>query len=236
MNRDLDWDGSHNARDLGGLPVAGGGTTRWGAVVRSEAPQRLTGEGWAALWDHGVRTIVDLRNDDEREGEAGAVPDSLDVVHAPLDPVGDDFWAHYRDTGLHATPLCYRPILDRRPDLVVAAAAAVARAKPGGVLVHCAGGRDRTGLLVLLLLRLAGVPAEVVADDYERSVIRQRPLWSALGWPDEAPLIADLLATHGTTARAALLEVAEKLDAEAYLFGHGLVPAEVAALRARLRG
>jgi len=65
--RHLDWEGCLNVRDLGGLPAAGGRVTRWGAVVRSGDPARLTPAGWAALRGHGIRTIVDLRNDDERD-------------------------------------------------------------------------------------------------------------------------------------------------------------------------
>ena len=61
MGRDLCWDGCVNVRDLGGLPVAGGGTTRWGAVVRADNPGFLTRVGWAALAGHGVRTIIGLR-------------------------------------------------------------------------------------------------------------------------------------------------------------------------------
>jgi hypothetical protein len=65
--RHLDWDGCCNVRDLGGLRVAGGRMTRRGAVVRSDSPAGLTPAGWAGLWGHGIRTIVDLRNDEERD-------------------------------------------------------------------------------------------------------------------------------------------------------------------------
>ncbi|HEX7299288.1 MAG TPA: tyrosine-protein phosphatase, partial [Solirubrobacteraceae bacterium] len=67
MTRDrrLQWDGCANVRDLGGLRVSGGGETRWGALVRADAVDRLTADGWSALEAHGVRTVIDLRNDDE---------------------------------------------------------------------------------------------------------------------------------------------------------------------------
>ena len=56
--RDLDWPDCLNVRDLGGLPVSGGGSTRVGAVVRGDHPSYLTPAGWNALWDHGVRTVI----------------------------------------------------------------------------------------------------------------------------------------------------------------------------------
>jgi hypothetical protein len=58
--RELDWDGCYNVRDLGGLPTAHGRTTRWGAPVRADAPSGLTEAGWRAVRDHGVTTVIDL--------------------------------------------------------------------------------------------------------------------------------------------------------------------------------
>ncbi|HEY4790569.1 MAG TPA: tyrosine-protein phosphatase, partial [Actinomycetes bacterium] len=63
--RRLAWEGVLNARDLGGYPAAGGGETRWGAVVRSDSLADLTAAGQAALAGYGVRTIIDLRLADE---------------------------------------------------------------------------------------------------------------------------------------------------------------------------
>jgi hypothetical protein len=62
-NRHLDWDGCHNVRDFGGLRAAHGRETRSGAVVRGDSVDRLTATGWSALLEHGIRTIIDLRND-----------------------------------------------------------------------------------------------------------------------------------------------------------------------------
>src|SRR6185295_17838171 len=62
--RHLDWEGVFNARDLGGLPTVDGGTTRSGALVRSDSPIRLTEAGWRSLHAYGIETIVDLRDPD----------------------------------------------------------------------------------------------------------------------------------------------------------------------------
>jgi hypothetical protein len=64
-DRHLDWDGCFNVRDLGGLPTAGDHVTRRGAPVRADSLAGLSAAGWDALRAHGVRTVVDLRNDDE---------------------------------------------------------------------------------------------------------------------------------------------------------------------------
>src|SRR5207244_3563890 len=65
--RHLQWEGCFNVRDLGGFPTRSGGTTAWGAVVRSDSPAALTAAGWDALRAHGIRTVVDLRDQTERE-------------------------------------------------------------------------------------------------------------------------------------------------------------------------
>ena len=233
-DRHLDWDGCFNARDLGGLPTVDRRTTRWRAVVRSDSVDGLTASGWAALRAYGIRTVVDLRNDDER-GERGGTPPGITTVDVPLDDVADAaFWDDVRAEDLDGTPLYYRRFLERKPERVAAAVAAVARARPGGVLFHCVGGRDRTGLVALLLLALAGVGADEIASDYERSNDRLPARWAARGEEDQRREIAGILARYGTSARALIVDLLASLDVAEYLRTAGLEEGDLAALRARL--
>ena len=89
--RELSWDGRVNVRDLGGL-----GQVRPGAVVRMEAPGRLSEAGWAAAWAHGVRTVLDLRDAGERVPDRAPRPAGITTVQAPLDPVGTPFYEHWK--------------------------------------------------------------------------------------------------------------------------------------------
>jgi hypothetical protein len=114
--------------------------------------------------------------------------------------------------------------------------AAIARAEPGGVVLHCGGGRDRTGLISLLLLALVRVEPEDIVSDYELSNVRLRALWAARGEPDESSEIEAILARKKTSARALVLEVLSSLDADACLRTAGLPDADVAAIRTRLVG
>ncbi|MFC8191004.1 tyrosine-protein phosphatase [Cellulomonas sp. NPDC057328] len=174
--RVLAWDGYRDVRDLGGLPtpLSSTGTTQLGRVARGPRREWLTGTGREEAFRWGVRTVVDLRNADEhgpRTGDphaAGTPWIGVTVVHAPTeDPAHAEFM---RTCG---------PILDSPaywwhnarllPDLLRAALLAVATAEPG-VLVHCSAGRDRTGMVVALLLAHAGVPPEYVAADWAESV------------------------------------------------------------------
>jgi protein-tyrosine phosphatase len=147
----LDWEGCFNVRDLGGLPTADGRETRRRALVRADSLDGLTASGWAALSAHGVRTVVDLRNDDELGPDAAPRPPAVTTIHIPLDVSEDhEFWEGVWGSGPQfATPLYCRPHLERFPGRSAAVLAAIADARPGGVVFHCAGARDRTGQVAM---------------------------------------------------------------------------------------
>lgn len=153
MSLQLAWEGCANLRDLGGLPAAGGRRTRMGAFVRGAAVERLSAAGWDALRKHGIRTVVDLRNHDELGAVVASRPPGVRTVHVPLDSIEDrEFWDVWGTGPQFGTPLYYGPFLERHPERAVEVLAALATAPAGGVLYHCMGGRDRTGLITVLLL------------------------------------------------------------------------------------
>lgn len=233
--RHLDWDGCFNARDLGGLPACGGRRTRWGAVVRADALDGLTPRGWAAAWAHGVRTVIDLRNDNERGADAAPRPAAITTIHLPLDGTEDrEFWDVWDSGPQFGTPLYYRPHLDRFPERSAAVISAIARAAPGGVAFHCGSGRDRAGQIAMLLLALVGVPPNEIAADYELSSDRLRARYAAKGEDDQGPLLDAYLAERGTSAGAVVLATLESMNVAARLRSAGLADRDVAALRGRL--
>lgn len=232
-DRHLHWNGCHNARDLGGLRTAAGRETRWRAVVRADAPDHLTAAGWAALEAYGIRTIIDLRNDDELHPDLVPRPEAVTTVHLPLDGVEDrEFWDHWEP---RPPPLFYGPFLERFPERVAGVIAAIANAAPGGVVVHCVGGRDRTGLITLLLLALAGIEAEAIAADHAVSDERVATVYAQRSIEADVDL-APLLASEGTSAREVIVSTLASLDVESLLRGGGLTEDELVAVRARLLG
>jgi protein-tyrosine phosphatase len=235
IDRDLTWVGCFNARDLGGLPTVDGGLTRRGAIVRSDSLARLETRGWEELEAYGIRTVVDLRNEAESGTDAGVRPRSIETVNIPLDVTEDrEFWDAWESGPQFATPLYYRPHLERFPGRSADVLRAIASAPPGGVVLHCEGGRDRAGQVALLVLSLAGVEPEAIAADYALSDERLRPLYLSRGQEDEAPGIAAFLRARGTTATELIVETLATLDVEATLAAAGFEAGEVAALRGRL--
>ena len=185
MSRTLVWDGLENVRDLGGLATEDGATTRFGVIVRADNVRRL--RSGQTLVDHGVSRIVDLRFASERaEDGLDALP--VEVVHVSLLGEWDDDYRAALEARMDRTEPAeylrwsYLDFLDRfRPNFGVAVGA-IASAPPGTVCVHCVGGRDRTGLVSALVLRLAGVSVADVARDYAESEERlaaSHALWVA---------------------------------------------------------
>ncbi len=163
----LTWSGCRNVRDLGGLPTADGGSVRPRALVRADSLTQLDEDGVAAVRAYVVSRIIDLR--------AGAGDGSPPHPFADDDTYRSVPWIDV-DREPERDPAAerdladlYRGSLDRNVVQVGAAVRAFTEAPPGAVVVHCAAGKDRTGMLVAVLLELAGVPREAVLADYALS-------------------------------------------------------------------
>jgi protein tyrosine/serine phosphatase len=235
--RDLDWDGCWNVRDFGGLPMADGGLTRPGTVVRGDSPDRLSSAGWEALWGFGVRTIIDMRRVDECALDV-VRPQGLDVYRVSWDEYPDQEWnKRHVPPGL---PGSMRAFLRDYPVAIADTARLLVDSAPGAVLVHCAGGRDRTGLFAILLGALVGVEAQALYDDYRYSFERLTPLFRELGRQDEIDFLeSEAHAEHRAQVLSEARSVIDELDTAAarqVLLDGGLADREIDALQARVVG
>ncbi|WP_406640901.1 tyrosine-protein phosphatase [Amycolatopsis sp. WGS_07] len=234
-NRAVDWEGFFNTRDLGGLPTRSGGRTGAARFYRAASLRFVTETGWAQARESGVRTVVDLRNPVEISTYAATVPPGMTRLEVPLDDVEDtEFWQYLAREQLDGTPLYYRLFLDRKAERCAAVLTALAQAEPGGVLFHCTAGRDRTGLVSLLLLALADVEPEVIAADYALSTEAVRPLFKALGVEDQTAALDAALARRQTTIHEAVIKTLDGFDVREYLVRAGMAADEVDRLRDRL--
>jgi len=139
-----------------------------------------------------------------------------------------------------ATRDVYLIFLEHFKDNVAAGIRAVADAPEGAVLIHCMGGKDRTGLLSAFLLHAAGVDLEQIADDYALSEDRLRPRheeWFAAAESDEE---LERLQRMAQTPAASMVGVFEELErrhgsVESFLRDSGVTDEELERARARLR-
>lgn len=249
-SRDLVWDGLLNVRDLGGHPTEDGGETRYGSVVRADSVRQLSDEGWKALVDYGMKTVVDLRTSEELEADAPAeLP--VDVLHIPFLETDRSDWLEIEkeiESVVKAAPDVaaatrdvYLVFLEHYAQNVAAAVRAVASAPEGGVVIHCAGGKDRTGLVTAFLLHLAGVATDEIAKDYALSEERLRTRhekWIAEAQSEEErERLKRMAQTPADSIRGVFSELERRYGSvEGYLRHGGLTNAEIAEARARLRG
>lgn len=178
----IELENAVNVRDLGGLPTEDGTRTRNGKLVRSDNLQDLSPADVTRLvGEIGVTTVVDLRSSGEVKSEGPGPLNALSSVthlHLSLLPefgemtdVAKDALALNRERALQRDPenvadAFYFGYLEDRPDSVVGALRAITDA-PGAAIVHCAAGKDRTGVVVALALSVAGVPRDEIIADYE---------------------------------------------------------------------
>ena len=163
--------GIFNIRDLGGFPVDGG-ATRYGVFVRSEAPSGLPPDDVDALIAYGVRTVVDFRGDREVREKPSAFADVPGVRYVRSPAFNDQvaFGAEKKKSGPPITnhvawSELYIEMLDDCREWFRETVETLAAAD-GCALYNCATGKDRVGLITMMLLGLAGVGDDDIVADY----------------------------------------------------------------------
>lgn len=217
-----------NLRDLGGYTALDGKTTAWERVLRGDTPTGFTEADVEWLLDRDITTIIDLRHAEETEHR----PNELKFIpgfayhHFSLDA------DCMRPNSEEDVGKGYFRMLDQKENLC-AVMRLIAHA-PGGVLFHCAAGKDRTGCTAALLLSLVGVShADILADyqvseTYIMEMVRQMSA--------RAPEMAAYLGRSKSEYMDACLRLlTEKYGSvPAYLLAAGLTEAELALLRGKL--
>jgi hypothetical protein len=227
------WDGVQNVRDLGGLPLRRGGTTMPGVIIRSGALDGLTTAGRRQLLALEPARIIDLRSPHEIT-QPSPLAGHPAFRHLPfVDPARD---AERDPSSERSRSDLYRGSLHRNGRHVARIFSEIAAVEHGPVVVHCKSGVDRTGMLVALLLCVAGVDRETVIRDYATDPGRDprtsvatgsakdsgRPDWA--GTPPDADTMAQVL---------------DWLDREyggatGYLSQHGVAEGQIRTVRQRL--
>jgi protein tyrosine/serine phosphatase len=263
-------DGTTNTRDLGGLPTADDGRTAPGRILRSDNLQTLSEDDVRRLVDDiGLREVIDLRTSAEilLEGR-GPLRDVDAVTHRHFgliperghhtdvfaveddDPLGDlpSGWMETilpRQAAEHdqAEPPAVRSYLGYLGDCsdnVVGALRALTEA-PGTAVVHCAAGKDRTGVVVALALAVAGVPHDEIVADYAMTADVIDALVAKLA---ASPTYAEDMEQRDVASHTPRAETMDRVltllderfgGAIGWLDAHGFGAAERAALRSRLR-
>jgi protein-tyrosine phosphatase len=159
-----------NFRDAGGH-VTPHGLMVTGRLFRSANLMNLADPH--GLEPYGIATVVDLRNDQERVDHPTRLTESIAVVDITIDP------GAWRDPaqGMPRLEQVYRDMIEGCAPQLVQAVETIARCSDRPLLVHCTGGKDRTGMVVALVQALLGVDDEVIVADYARSEEQLLAAW-----------------------------------------------------------
>jgi protein tyrosine/serine phosphatase len=252
----IELEGAVNVRDLGGLPTRDGRQTVPARLLRADNLQDLSAADVAKLVrEIGVTTVVDLRSVHELSSEGPAPLDRVPAVrhaHHPVlpelgaatDVVADALLARRdQDKSRYPDdPTCghYLGYLEDRPEAVTAALRSIATSE-GAALVHCAAGKDRTGVVAALALTAAGVRPQAVVADYAATADRTEAILARLRRSATYARDIDSKPADAHRARAETMAAfLEQMDARhggvvRWLTGHGFADDDLRLLRAKLR-
>jgi protein-tyrosine phosphatase len=243
--RRLIWEGCWNTRHLGGYRTEDQTRTHPRGLVRSGNLARLTDTGQAAVIDSGVSCVIDLRSAYELNLEVNPFASLEDdptvpkYVHAPLIDE-TQLEAVRRVSSAPSAFAMYEVMLEAFKTNIGGILTAIADAPPGAVVVHCHAGKDRTGLIVALLLRLVGVTAEDIAADYALSdaylQVQYEEMLSQKTDLQERAALAAQLTSKPETMIATLAFIDERYGGtEAYLRTCGVTTEQLEHLKRRLK-
>ena len=199
--------GALNFRDLGGLPAGPGRRTRSGVLFRSDTLQALTDDDVALLVERlGLEAVFDLRVGAEavEQGRGPLVGHAVTYLNAPLREAAPN------DEPAERQALLFSLMHLEAPTSVLGSVVRSAAAFAGRpIVVHCAAGKDRTGLVVTLLLALAGVDRQAIVADYLASgpnmvaIMRRFRTWPRYA-AHMAATVPELYQAHEHTVRGVL--------------------------------
>jgi protein tyrosine/serine phosphatase len=239
IERHITLENALNFRDVGGYRTADGRHVRWRRMFRAGGLSNLSPADLAVLRELGIATVLDLRSTAEWESGRFPVDDHpvafhhLPLVEEILDPTRYEV-----PEGMLAAR--YQEIAQIGSSYIAQAISIVADADTHPIVVHCLAGKDRTGVVVALVLALLGVPDEVVAEDYALSnlamaALRERA--EASGVPQRrSPAVSNEVFSAKPSNIAALFAALRDAHGslEDYVISSGVKPAAIESLRAAL--
>ena len=210
----------HNFRDLGGYPAAGGRSTKWRTLFRSDGLYRLRGaDDMSRVMQLGLKSVIDLRTEREQR-EQGIFPiDDIEVTFHHLSIV-DVTWSDTEtpefDDEVEFLVWGYRDMLEIGSSRFADAMHVLAQTESLPAVFHCAAGKDRTGVLAALLLSSIGVDDAHICADYglTQDAMRRSIAWSKVHRPEVAERYATIpkayLAADPRAMQIILTELAQQ--------------------------
>ncbi len=256
------FEGTYNSRDIGGLPLVRGGTTASGVLIRSDDLAGLTSTGLAQLAASDVGTIVDFRTPFEQKRRPNRVPEDASITQhqlaiaagqqptsAAIKSGNSDLSPEQMNEIIKGIPTLgnlYIEMLTENGTQFAQFINLLANpAARSGLLVHCAIGKDRTGVSTALALSVAGVEPEAIVENYHETQAniaqgwteQQRARLAEYGITDlPEPVIEIMERSPKWAIEQALAYVTDQGGVNGYLQKQGVTDATLRTVRDRLSG
>ena len=190
-----------NTRDLGGIPTADGRTIKHGKLIRSGKLYKIPPKTVEALKKYGVTTVVDLRIFTEQEDAPDTLWDGVKYVHLPVlctatpgitrektmkrtmviesKRIKNEFGT----ADNYMSEMYCSVLLNEEPQALLKTVLRLIIDNEGCILWHCSGGKDRAGIVAMLVESLLGVSEDVIVADFVAShrFQRLRFFWNRAG-------------------------------------------------------
>jgi protein-tyrosine phosphatase len=225
-----------NARDLGGYAIRGGARTRARSFLRTDDLWRLTDGGAQALVDYGVSSVIDLRWPREREARPSVFQRGAHGVrYTPVSLLDGSEEEWNRKCPVVPKESWNCEVLDRAGSEMARVLKTVAKAPDGVVVFHCAAGKDRTGIIAAILLAVADVEPDEIAEDYAISTDYIRDTYLAMHPPEVHEAVLEDVRCPPEQIYNMLAHLDERYGGTvSYLRRIGLGNAQVEKIKARL--
>ena len=227
----LPLEGTANTRDLGGYSTKDGHITKWHVFLRSDDLCDLSGPDQEFLKKYGLATVIDLRSTLELQYRPSPY-----LSHPDIDYLNVSLFENASPAVLSEAPKdilksMYIEMIEYHKQQIKDIFEAIAKAKPGTILFHCAAGKDRTGVIAMLLMGLVKVPNRDIVSNYEVSFTNLKR--NAYFKQHENPN-SQLLFSPNIYMEETIRFVFERYHSfEAYLLSIGLTQASLDLIKAR---
>lgn len=165
----LPLEGTANTRDLGGYPTKEGHITKWHVFLRSDDLCELSDRDQSFLKDYGLSTVIDLRSTLELDLRPSPYEHHPEVNYLNVSLFENASPAVLSEAPKDILKSMYIEMIEYHKQQIKTIFEAFAQAKPGSILFHCAAGKDRTGVIAMLLMGLVKVPNRDIVSNYEVS-------------------------------------------------------------------
>lgn len=235
-NKPLPIQTAFNVRELGGYVNKEHKLLKKGRFIRSGGISELSEEDCEYLYDYGIRTIIDLRSESERSLKPDRLNNYKDVKNYAFSLSEDAEPSKMQSVIDASMDHLYCRILDKSQKMI-GDIFKIMLASQGSVLFHCTAGKDRTGVLAMLLLKLADVDEETIINDYAASYQNLLPYIHRLQKSLEdihMKLPLHVFESDPENMRRTLAYFNQRYSIRGYLTSAGLNEEEIDALRSQL--